>query len=541
MKFFRNFWVLSFLFIAGCASVSSPTGGKKDTKPPKLLNVYPRNKSTNFNGQTIELEFNEYLKIENLKQELLITPAPAGEYQTKLTKAGVKLNFDKPFAPNTTYTLNFRNAFRDVTEKNIAKNIKLVFSTGNVIDTLSIVGNVKDPLKNSPLLDVLVSLYLAEDTLKVTKDKPYYSTRTDSAGNFALENLKEGKYRIYGIEDKNNNLKYDPASERIGFLSDPVQLSENAKDIKLRMVKIDKMPPRISGNDAKEHTYAIEFNEGVTEVKVDFPASIPRMPYMIEGNNKLVLFKQTETVDSIPIKITVIDSSRNTLMKDIKIKFASAAKEKTGKSTAKVGSKSQLTLLIDPKNGQEVKKSFDYQIQFGKPIKVQKLENIRVLADTIREIPLEKEAFRWNEYRTSLTIRVNGKANREMGLRIPAGTFISVENDSNKVVRQDHKLMEAENYGSISGTVTTQAPNFIVELIGSDYQVIDKKINAKVFKFDFLTASTYRLRVISDENGNGQWDKGDVETGKQPEEIAFSPEEIKLKQNWDITDINIGL
>jgi hypothetical protein len=541
MRFIRHCQVIPFLIIAGCASISSPTGGKKDVKPPKLLNVYPRDKSINVNSQIIELEFDEYVNIENLKQELLITPAPEGEYQTKLTKTGVRLNFDKPFVSNTTYTFNFRNAFRDVTEKNIAKNIKLIFSTGNVIDTLSIAGNVKDPLKDTPLLDILVSLYLAGDTLKVTKDKPYYSTRTDSAGNFALENLKTDKYRIYGVEDKNNNLKYDPTSERIGFLSGPIQLSENIKNIKLKMVKIDKIPPRIIGNDAKENTYAVEFNEGITESEVNFPTSIPSLPYMIEGNNKLTLFKRTEAVDSIPIKITITDSSRNVLTKDIKIKFALAGKEKNSKTTAKANSRNQLSLLIEPKNGQEVKSAFDYQINFGKPIKIQNLENIRVLADTIREIPLTKEAFLWNKYRTSLTIRVNGKANREIGLRIPAGTFISVENDSNKVVRQDHKLMEVENYGSISGTVATNATNFIVELIDSDYKVIDKKRNTKVFTFDFLSAGTYKLRVIRDDNGNGQWDKGEIEAGKQPEEIVFSPEEIKLKQNWDITDINIRL
>jgi len=541
MRFIQHFQLIYFLIIASCASVSSPTGGKKDVKPPKLLNVYPKNKSINVNSQTIELDFDEYVHIENLKQELLITPAPEGEYQTKLTKTGVRLNFDKPFVPNTTYTFNFRNAFRDVTEKNIAKNIKLIFSTGNVIDTLSITGNVKDPLKNAPLLDILVSLYLAEDTLKVTKDKPYYSTRTDSAGNFALENLKTDKYRIYGVEDKNNNLKYDPTSEKIGFLSVPVQLSDNIKDIKLQMVKIDKTPPRITDNGAKENTYAIEFNEGITESEVSFPASIPSLPYMIEGNNKLILFKQTETVDSIPIKITITDSSRNTLTKDIKIKFALAGREKNSKTTAKANSRNQLSLLIDPKNGQEVKSVFDYQINFGKPIKIQKLENIRVLADTIREVPLTKEAYLWNKYRTSLTIRVNGRANYEIGLRIPAGTFISVENDSNKVVRQDHKLMEVGNYGSISGTVATNAANFIVELIDSDYKMIDKKRNTKVFTFDFLSAGIYKVRVIRDDNGNGQWDKGDMETGKQPEQIAFAPEEIKLKQNWDITDINIAL
>jgi uncharacterized protein (DUF2141 family) len=540
MKLFRKLWLILYIFIAGCASVSSPTGGKKDIKPPKLLNAYPKDKSINFNGQTMEIEFDEYVKIENLKQELLITPALNGDYQTKLTKTGIRLNFDKPFAPNTTYTFNFRNAFKDITEKNIAKKIKLVFSTGNVIDTLSMVGNITDPLKNMPLLDVLVSLYLANDTLKVEKHKPYYSTRTDSAGNFALENLKEGNYRIYGVEDKNNNLKYDAFSERVGFLPGPIQLSENVKDIKLRMVKIDKAPPRITGNDAKENTYTIEFNEGIIDLKVGFPNSIPSLPYMIDGNNKLMLFKQTEIQDSIPIQINAIDSSGNNLNKDIKIKFA-IAKDKTARQSEKNTVKKELSLNIKPKNGEEVLKSFDFQINFGKPIKFDKLDNIRALADTINDITLTKDSFRWDKYRTALSIRIESRASREIGIRIPAGTFISVENDTNKIVRQDHKLMEIENYGSISGNITTDATHFIIELLSSDFKVVDRKLNIKDFKFNFLSAGTYRVRVIRDTNQNGEWDRGDLEEGILPEEIAFSPDEIKLKQNWDITDINITL
>jgi uncharacterized protein (DUF2141 family) len=539
MKFQQNFLFNILLFIAGCASVSSPTGGKKDVKAPELVNVYPANKSTNFNGQLMNLEFDELVKVENLKQELLITPALEGDFQTKLTKTGVTLTFDKPFQANTTYTFNFRNTFKDITEKNIAKNVKVVFSTGSVIDTLTIAGKVKDPLKGTSLLDVLVSLYRADDTLTVFKHKPYYSTRTDSSGNFALENLKEGNYRIYAVEDKNNNLKYDPPVERIGFNKESLQLNGNIKDVNLNVVRIDKRAPRINGTQSKVNTYQLDFDEGLTSLDVQFPSTIKRMPFMLSGVNKLLIYRNAEVNDSIPIRINAIDSSGNQMDKEVKIKFASA--ERAGRQKAEEPVKTDLAITTEPKNGQEVLKSFEYKIDFSKPIGIFNQKDIVILEDTLRELLMTPENFKWNAYMTNLNIQIKSNAKREIGIRIPPGTFISVENDTNKVTKTDHRIMELENYGSITGSVSTDANHFIVELLSSDFKVVDRKLNQKSYLFSYLSAGSYRIRVIRDENANGKWDAGDLDAGILPEEIRFMPDEIKLKQNWDITDINLNL
>ena len=114
--------------IVGCASVSSPTGGIKDEIPPELLSAKPKDQSVNFKGKEITLFFSEWMKVEQLNQELIITPRTNIEYEHNLKKQEFTLTFDKPLDDSTTYTLNFRKALKDITEGNLWENPRISFA-----------------------------------------------------------------------------------------------------------------------------------------------------------------------------------------------------------------------------------------------------------------------------------------------------------------------------------------------------------------------------------------------------------------------------
>jgi hypothetical protein len=168
--------------------MASPPGGKKDTLAPVVINSIPLNKSKNYKGKKIELNFNEYVAIKNLNQELLITPS-IGNYETRIRPMGLTLVLDSTLKDSTTYTFNFRNAIEDIAEQNKGKNIKLVFSTSNSIDSLKIQGRDCYLLTNKKANNVTIGLYPYTDTLSIDKAKPYYFVRTDTSGIYALENL----------------------------------------------------------------------------------------------------------------------------------------------------------------------------------------------------------------------------------------------------------------------------------------------------------------------------------------------------------------
>jgi len=507
-----------------CASVAPPTGGDKDVEPPLIISSIPLQKTTNYHGKIIEMVFNENITIENIKQELLITPRIEGNYEYEVKKNRLSIKFPNDFEANTTYTLNFRKAIRDITEKNIAENQKVVFSTGNTIDSLYINGTVKDILTNKSIENALVMLYLADDTSTILKHPPYYLTKTDKQGKYLLENIREGKFNIYALADNNSNLKYDLGKEQIAFLKELIQLTSNIDSLEFTLTRIDNEKPKIIRSGVQAENYVIELNEGL--ISADVKADNNRVYYQIDKNKQVILYNTFNTTDSIPLQITVEDSARNILQTDIKVKFNTPGKSKTKPKP--------FTVETQPKNGEKITGNLFYKISFSKPVQNFSLSQIQLLADTITAIPLdEKNDFSWNNSYTQLTLKKQIGNSKITRMFIPSETFFSVESDTNKSIITNHELKDIEQYGTISGEIKTTEKNFIIQLLNSNYDVVDERINTYKYRLDYLEAGTYFIRVILDSNGNGRWDQGNFQEKILPEKIFFIKNEIPLKQNWE--------
>ena len=125
---------LAALALAACANVVAPTGGPKDTTPPKVTEAKPANRTTGFDGQKIELKFNEYITLTNANQEVLISPPLSTKPDIKQGNKTVSVKFKEPLLPNTTYTIHFGNAIKDFHEGNVFDDYVYTFSTGDYID-----------------------------------------------------------------------------------------------------------------------------------------------------------------------------------------------------------------------------------------------------------------------------------------------------------------------------------------------------------------------------------------------------------------------
>jgi hypothetical protein len=530
----------------GCASVSAPTGGKKDVVPPQTVRTNPKNQSLNFRGQTIEMVFDEFIQVDNLKQELLITPDIDGTYESKPIKNGLRLVFDKPFRPNTTYTLNFRNAIKDVTEKNIADKVKLVFSTGDKIDTLSVRGIVTDLLSGKPAENAIVSLYRTDDTLDILKHKPFYFTKTDKKGVFLLENLKQDNYRIYALEDRNNNLKYDAnnlQNEKIAFLLNPVALDTNYTMVKMTLSKMDAVPPRITSRSGNTELVSVEFDEGLRLGTVSYANKTENPVFnLVEEGKKLVVYNTLNQTDSIPVQVIAIDSAGNQLKQAVNIKFDEPAASRS-RANATPRAKEKMTTKTSPSDGEKILRDLQYTFHFSKPIVQATLADIVLLADTISKISIDPSAdLKWNAYKTSLTLTKKLDVKQRVRVSAPKGTFFSIDGDTASVINTTHELKEAENYGSIAGQLQTKAPNFIVQLLeASSLKILAEIRNQTAYKFIYLNAGDYLIRVIIDENNNGIWDQGNLLERRLPERVMFGSNTIKLKENWELTDQDISI
>lgn len=224
---FLIFSILELLVFSGCANIVPPAGGDRDSLPPVLTKVNPADSSVNFAGKKINFTFDEYVMVENFQQNLMVSPIPKIQptYISRLNTVTVTLK--DTLEPNTTYTLNFGDAIKDVNEGNIMKDFTYVFSTGPAIDSLSFRGNVI--VAESGLVDstLTVMLHRSPDDSAVVKDRPRYVTKLDKNGNFVFKNLPGGTFYVYALKDDTRSYRYLDNKNLFAFADSPVIVQSN--------------------------------------------------------------------------------------------------------------------------------------------------------------------------------------------------------------------------------------------------------------------------------------------------------------------------
>ncbi len=228
------------LLVLRCANEVAPTGGPKDTTPPTVVKAVPENNSINFDGKRIELTFDEYITLENARQNVLISPPLSEKPDFKLRNKTVIVKFKAPLEPNTTYTINFGSAIKDLHEGNQFENYIYSFSTGDHLDTLAIGGKVVNAEDKKPVENVYVSLYSSDqenlDSLPMIA-APNFIAKTDKEGNFLVSGLADKTYFVFALKDVNSNLYFDLPNEEVAFLDTlvpatclPVESKAQAQD-----------------------------------------------------------------------------------------------------------------------------------------------------------------------------------------------------------------------------------------------------------------------------------------------------------------------
>jgi hypothetical protein len=209
-----------FVVLQGCAKVGNPTGGPEDINPPKYVAGSPENRSTNFSGDKIDITFDEYIQLKDQNREILISPPMKEKPLIRVKEKTIRITLNDELLPQTTYTLNFGNALSDLNESNILPDFDFVWSTGNIIDSLSVTGKVTDAFSHKPESEggILVMLYENLSDSAPLVENPRYYGKANKNGLFSVNNIHPDTFRIIALKDGNNNLRYDPAVEEIAFL-----------------------------------------------------------------------------------------------------------------------------------------------------------------------------------------------------------------------------------------------------------------------------------------------------------------------------------
>lgn len=207
---------------SGCANIVPPSGGPRDSLPPMLVSVKPGDSSRSFAAKKITFEFDEFVTLDNIQQNLLVSPTPKRNPTVESKLRTMTVNIKDTLEPNTTYSINFGNAIKDINEGNILKEFTYVFSTGQTLDSLEVSGKVIIAETGKSDSTLVVVLHTSLDDSAVIKNRPRYVARVNATGAFTFRNLPPGTFAIYALKDEGGQYKYMSSKQLFAFADSAV-------------------------------------------------------------------------------------------------------------------------------------------------------------------------------------------------------------------------------------------------------------------------------------------------------------------------------
>jgi len=554
------------LILLGCAKQTTPTGGEKDEQPPTLLKSNPPDRQTNFKGNEIELTFDELVQVNAAREQIIITPSIGKKFEAEARKKTVILKLNNELKDSTTYTIMFRDAVQDLTERNPAVNLKLAFSTGNLIDSLSISGTVSSLLEDKLLKNYTVGLIPYHDTVNIFKHEAQWITITNDKGEYQLDNLKAGSYLLYAFDDKNKNLIVDSRNEAFAFKAKPLQLDSSVSQQNLQTVLLDQREFKLISARPIARYFNVRTTKGIADYKLTPQTDSIAISSFLEDISTIRIYNTFPQLDSIPVNFHFVDSATNTIDTLIYVKF-----------DTRTSTKENFTTKITYADFLQNKSILNAEITANKPILSIVTDSIFIQTDSVNKILFSEQDLSYSEDRrkiyinktlpkeTDLTTKtsMSGRITRQRGevakeetskeekpviplnnLILPAHTILSIESDSSAALQSSIKTITPDNSGVISVELKTEE-NILIQILNKSFQVIQES-ESKTAKFENLPPADYYIRVVIDKNNNRKWDPGNFFNKAEPEPIIFWKSEkgiptTNLKANWEVGPLLINI
>lgn len=545
MKTFKYiFWITTGIFLYSCAKQSTPMGGPIDETNPKVISLTPTQNSLNIKPETITIEFDEYIKLENASKNIIITPKiNKDEIEITAIKNKVNIVLNQELEDNTTYVFNFQKSIEDLSEGNSAENLKLVFSTGPSIDSLSVKGNVYYvfPKNQQEYKDVLVGLYLANDSTDFFQTAPYYITQTDTAGNFQINNIKPGKYRGYAWEDANSNLKADFKSESFDFFLDTLEITQPIDSLIFNLSKGDQTPIKLIRSSPNGKQYDLVMNRNAADIKLKHPEIGKSIFYTTATDKRIKLYTAQPILDSLQIGLEIKDSVGFHIDSVFYAKFQESDRKPE-------------KLTITGNTGKSFYQKLPIELKFNKPLMQVNFDSLYIAYDTAQRIPITTEmlSFADSATRTLLKIEVpipDDLAYELFTIKAADSTFFDIDGYFNeKQFTGNYRKLKKETLSDgISGKISGATGPFIVQLLNGKGEIAYSKTIEKTDKYQFteIEPGTYEIRVIWDQNQNQRWDPANYKLKQYAEQVSYFEDpktkkrEITIRGGWSLEDQNI--
>lgn len=560
--------------IMSCANVGRPTGGAYDETPPKFIKATPAMGEKNVKTNKIRIQFDEYLKLNNPSENVVISPPQKRSAEINAIGKSIQVNLTDTLIPDKTYTIDFGDAIEDNNEGNPLYNFVYSFSTGNEIDTLEVSGTVLNAQNLEPVKGIMVGLYSNLEDSAFTTSQMERVGMTDSRGWFRIRGIKEGRYRIYALQDMDQNYTFNQKSEMIGF-TDSIIVPYSRPDVRMDTLWVDTATIDTVIRVPYTHFYPDNIlircfqedfkmqqiqkserndNRKIT-VYLNRPAdSIPRLEGLNFDSSDAFITERVITNDTITwwIKDSAVYNTDTLSMKIFYMKSDSNGILRPQTDTLNLAKKFvRQTRKKKNDDEDELPPAFKYKFTnmnanfdgykdifmlFNEPVAHydRKAMHIAEQADTLwTDIPFnfEQDSLNPRLYRWI----ANWEPQKTYRITVDSAAFTSIYGLTTTAIEQQFKINPLESYGIIVMKIHGIEGNAYAELLNSQdaptMQVPVKDGNAI---FEFLKPGKYYVRLCKDDNGDGKWTTGNYEKHIQPETVYYYPGAIELKAMWTI-------
>lgn len=518
--------ILLSLVLVQCAKRGRPTGGPEDLTPPNFVRSSPENYSTNFDAEEIRIYFDEYVRLDKAQEQIIISP-PMNP-RPNITPLGtarkdIRISNLDSLLPNTTYVINFGRSIVDNNADNPLPFFKYVFSTGNEIDSLTLSGTIKDAKLKEPENFVSVFLYEVDSTFNdsaVYKRTPRYIANTLDSTNFQFSNLKAGKYQLVAVTDKNNNYKFDPASEKIGFKKEFIQIPTNSS-FTLSLFKENpplafNPPSQIAGQHLVFGYRGRIFTDSLKISAQEVPQTFEASFFKDKKSDSLHYFyKPPLQRDSLNFVV-----AQNLYSDTLSIR----------RLTEKVRD----SIIYEVTPSERLHFSDSLLVTANIPFSVADESLITLRDKDSANIPI---SLKYDGFQNKLHIDFSKKENELYTLNIFPGAlkgFFETKNDS---IIKSLRTKSFTDYGNLTINLQNIPKTQVIVQITNTKGIVQDEITAtgqNIFNFENINPGKYFLRIIIDENQNNQWDTGNFLTNRLPEPIIYYPDQIDVRPNWDV-------
>lgn len=588
--------ICSFIIIviaiitSACASIGRPEGGPRDEMPPVYVSSTPNIGAINVYKNKIEIKFDENVALDDVTNKVVISPAQKAMASIIAGGKSVIVELRDSLIPNTTYTIDFSDAIKDLNEGNILDGFAIDFSTGEVIDSLRISGMLFEARNLEPAQGMLVGVYSNLSDTAITTLPMERITKTNQFGQFTIRNLHPGEYRIFAINDINRDYHWD-RTEDIAFYDvtvSPSTMAITVTDTLRSSIDTDSLVTRPGTqflpndilmtwfNENYKSQYLKDYNRAERNcIKMFFGAPSDTFPEItvINGKNKGKKLEQASVLDYSTTRDSlcywISDTSliaQDSILVEARflrtdtldqlswdtdtLKFFFKEPKKKKEKKKKVKTEENDTIKTD-----SIKQELTFLNFIANSSTTQEINRPLIFTssqplDTIYQDGIHlaiKNDTLWEAVKSPvLEIIAPGKnlifkseyiwqPGAKYLLTIDSAALVGIYNEWNKPFKHEFSVRPVEEYATLHFIIEGIDNGAIVELLnGSDKPVRTAPVVDGVATFEYLQPSTYYARLYIDRNNNGEYDTGNLLQHIQPEEVYYFSKKLNIKRNWEI-------